>query len=203
MEMIEAVKDALLTDLRTRYGALVNDPTLDIGLIVPTTFNKQTRAPQIILTDFITVPYAWQSNGTILIEEDREEGTVQEVNEPIHRNIEFAVTAVAKTSRAAERMAEVLMVYFGGEKRLLEFSVGDGEDAFTFKFLKEIAAEFRDATQPNDGALFFHEGRARIVDVPIYDGQRLERYLAKTVTVDIEDMTGTDELASVVVEAGE
>jgi hypothetical protein len=196
--MIETVKDALLADLRALYGDLVTDPTLDITLIVPPTFNRETRAPQIILTDFILVPCWPQGAGVIDVDRDETAGTVDEINAPIHRHIEFAVTAVARSSRAAERMSEAMTVYFGSYPRCLEFTVGEGDAAYAFKFPKELAAEFRDATQPNDGGLFFYEGRARIVNVPIYDGVRTKRRLATGTEIAVRDIDSEETLVTAI-----
>ena len=96
--MIETVKDALLADLRARYGELVGDPTLDITLIVPPTFNRETRAPQIILTDFSTPRTFISAVGQTYMNEDRAGGTIDELNDPPRHDLHFAVTAAARSS---------------------------------------------------------------------------------------------------------
>lgn len=202
--MIETVKDALLADLRARFGDHVTDPALDITLIVPPMpFTHETRAPQIILTDFILVPSWPQGMASIEVARNEDEGWIDVTNAPVNRHVEFAVTAAARTSRAAERMGEALTAYFGSRMSLLEFTVGEGDEAHTFRFTKELAAEFRDATIGNEGGLFWQEGRGRIVNVPIFDGSRERRYLVKETDVTISDQDSEAELAAAHCDAGE
>ncbi len=55
-DSIDAVKRALLNDLRARLGDHFSgpnqDPVQDITLIAPEVFDVKARAPQIVLTDF-------------------------------------------------------------------------------------------------------------------------------------------------------
>ncbi|HQM51496.1 MAG TPA: hypothetical protein PLI86_00045 [bacterium] len=201
--MIETVKDALLADLRARYGELVGDPTLDITLIVPPTFNRETRAPQIILTDFSTPRTFISAVGQTYMNEDRAGGTIDELNDPPRHDLHFAVTAAARSSRAAERMAEALAIYFDQHPPTLDVAFDVGGVEQPFRFPKRMVSEFRDATVPNGGGLFWQEGRAAIMAVPIYDGQITQRNLAKTVTIGVEEQESGAELVSATVEATE
>ncbi|MEI6633735.1 MAG: hypothetical protein WCP22_07950 [Chlamydiota bacterium] len=201
MDTVDTVMRALIGDLRTRFGerffsAAGQDQAKDITLTPPLEFNEQSRSPQWVITDLTLTPSRWRSNGTLDLNEDRESGTVDEVADPIHRNIEFVVTVVSKKHAEAWAMTEALTVYFGKEPPVLEFTVGEGADAYTFKFVKDLMREFEDRTVPNAGGLRFWEARVRIMDVPIYDGVRTERKLATEVEISVSDQNSGEKLVT-------
>jgi hypothetical protein len=200
--MIEAVKDALLGNMQTQFASYLplpkSDPLRDISFIIPPIFNKETRNPQIILSEFRLTESRWLSNGHEDINKDIEAGTVDEVRDPMYCKLQFAVTAVAATSRAADRMAEELTVYFKLYPHMLDVVLSD---TVTIHLLKELVSEFIDATVPNEGGLWFQEARAAIVDVPIYDGHVEHMKLAKKIITVVTDSDTDKELVTTMVEA--
>ena len=98
-QAIQTVMGALITDLRTRFAYFFTgdqrDPNTDITPTPPLEFNQETKSPMWVLTDETLSQARWDSNAVLDLEPDLEAGTVQEVNEPCYRDIEFVLTPVS------------------------------------------------------------------------------------------------------------
>ena len=190
-DSIDAVKRALLNDLRARLGDHFSgpnqDPVQDITLIAPEVFDVKARAPQIVLTDFTKIPSLWSSQCFKVVNEDRAGGTYDEIRDPRYYDLEFTVTAIARQHTAAERMAEDLAIYFDQYPPALDVLIEVAGAQYTFTFPKRIVSGFREATDPDDSGLRFQECRAAVMGVPVFDGQVTGRRMVKSVDVEIVD----------------
>lgn len=187
---IEGALRALLTDLRTQFGTYVTDVEKDITLSGTADLIELSEAPQVVLHGFRLPRSRFITPGSWYINEDRVAGTVDEVHYPRFYNLEFSVTAATPETWASLRMIEDLTTYFMG---VLRVAYGAGAQAFTSDFGKEVVSEFVETTSPGLARLKVYLGKARISDIPVFDGYIEQRKLVTKFVAETVDGEGPDD----------